>query len=80
MGLQGYGYVVGYPDVQIIGLSEEHGHLQYPLDSRKLQVGQRLRVIPNHACVVSNLVDEVVLLSRGVYARLVPIDARGCIT
>lgn len=80
MGLQGHGYVVGYPDVQITGLSEEHGHLQYPFDSMNLQVGQHLRVIPNHACLVSNLVDEVVLLSRGTDVRLLPVDARGCIT
>ena len=80
MGLQGYGYIVGRPDVQIAGLSEEHGHLQYPGDSRPLEVGQHLRVIPNHACIVSNLVDEVVLISREHQARIIPVDARGCIT
>lgn len=61
-------------------LSEEHGHLEYPTDIEPLRVGQRLRVIPNHACVVSNLVDEVAFIRNGKLDRIVPVDARGCIT
>jgi len=80
MGLQGYGQIVDCPEAEIVGLSEEHGHLEYPTDIKPLQVGQRLRVIPNHACVVSNLVDEVMFIRNGKLDRTVPVDARGCIT
>lgn len=80
MGLEGHGYVVDYPEAQISRLSEEHGHLEYPTDISPLQVGQCLRVIPNHACVVSNLVDEVAFIRNGTIDRIVPVDARGCIT
>lgn len=77
MGLDGYGHIVDHPEVHIVGLSEEHGHLEYPTGVRPLYVGQRLRVIPNHACVVSNLFGEVVLMRNGKIEKIVPVDARG---
>ena len=80
MGLQGHGQIVDCPEALIAGLSEEHGHLEYPTDIKPLKIGQRLRVIPNHACVVSNLVDEVAFIRNGQLERIVPVDARGCIT
>ena len=80
MGLQGYGEIVDHPNAVIAGLSEEHGHVEYPADSRPLQVGQRLRVIPNHACVVSNLVNEVAFVRNGKKDKFVAVDARGSIT
>ena len=80
MGLQGHGHIVDCPETVIVGLNEEHGILEYPTDIKPLQVGQRLRVIPNHACVVSNLVDEVAFIRDGKLDRIVLVDARGCIT
>jgi D-serine deaminase-like pyridoxal phosphate-dependent protein len=77
LGLDGYGYIVDYPDIRISGLSEEHGHLEFPVDHPPLRVGQRLRVIPNHACVVSNLVDDVVFVRGGDVEKKVKVDARG---
>lgn len=80
MGLDGYGAIVGYPQVRIAGLSEEHGHLESPAGAKSLQLGQRLRIIPNHACVVSNLFDEVTFVRRGKIEKVTPVDARGCST
>lgn len=78
LGLEGYGYVAERPDVQIVGLSEEHGVLRVAANSG-LQVGDRIRIIPNHVCVVSNLFDSVWLKEvSGQYVPL-PIDARGCV-
>jgi D-serine deaminase-like pyridoxal phosphate-dependent protein len=77
MGLDGYGQIVGHPEVRIVKLSEEHGHLEYHSGVRPLQVGQRVRVIPNHACVVSNLFDEVAFTRNGKIEKIVPVDARG---
>jgi D-serine deaminase-like pyridoxal phosphate-dependent protein len=77
MGQVGHGYIIDHPDVQIVGLSEEHGHLAYPRRATRLEVGQRLRVIPNHACVVSNLVDEVVFVRGAVIEKTVAVSARG---
>ncbi len=80
LGLDGHGYVIGRPDVSIAKLSEEHGHLEYPADSEPLVVGERLRIIPNHACVVSNLVDAVHFVKAGRVDRAVAVSARGKVT
>jgi len=78
LGLNGYGHVVEHPDAQIIALSEEHGTLNIKPDSG-MRVGDRIQIIPNHVCVVSNLFDSVWLRElSGVYVSL-PIDARGCV-
>ena len=39
--------------------------------------GDRVRVLPNHACVVSNLVDEVRLVDGDVVVDTLPVAARG---
>lgn len=80
MGNQGHGEIVDHPEAVIAGLSEEHGHVENPADSRPLQIGQRLKVIPNHACVVSNLVNEVAFVRNGQIEKIVAVDARGCVT
>jgi D-serine deaminase-like pyridoxal phosphate-dependent protein len=80
LGLEGHGHIIGRPDVGIAKLSEEHGHLEYPADSEPLTVGQRLRIIPNHACVVSNLVDAVHFVKADRFERTIPVAARGKVT
>lgn len=78
LGLAGYGHVRGRPDIAIDQLSEEHGRLvsTRPID---LQVGDTVRIVPNHACVVTNMVDAVYALDGERLARW-PVPARGCIT
>ncbi|MFH1803329.1 MAG: D-TA family PLP-dependent enzyme [Pseudomonadota bacterium] len=80
LGLSGYGYVVGHPDVAVSSLSEEHGILAYDPATAPFVVGQRIRIIPNHVCVVSNMLDEVHLTRGGVLERTVPVAARGRVT
>lgn len=79
LGLSGYGHVLGRPDIAIDQLSEEHGRLTADSDIG-LAVGQRLRIVPNHACVVTNMVDAVHVLRGGRYAQTWPVAARGKIT
>lgn len=45
--------------------------------STKLQPGDRLRVLPNHSCVVSNLVDSVWLVEGMHVVETLPVAARG---
>ncbi|WEX75643.1 D-TA family PLP-dependent enzyme [Sinorhizobium numidicum] len=58
LGLTGYGHVLGRDDIRIDQLSEEHGRLvsNGPIG---LAVGDQVRIVPNHACVVTNMVDVV---------------------
>ena len=79
LGLTGYGTILGYPDASITALSEEHGHVDLSLCDRKPAIGDKLRIVPNHACPVSNLVDHVVLHRSGTVLRSVAVAARGCV-
>jgi D-serine deaminase-like pyridoxal phosphate-dependent protein len=78
LGLTGYGHVLGRDDIAIDQLSEEHGRL---VSTRPigLSVGERVRIVPNHACVVSNMVDEVHLIDADGTIGRRPVVARGCI-
>jgi D-serine deaminase-like pyridoxal phosphate-dependent protein len=79
LGLQGHGHVLGRPDLVIDQLSEEHGRLRSQ-GALGLAVGDRLRIVPNHACVVTNMVDQVMVLAPGGAIESWPVVARGKVT
>ncbi|QTF10924.1 D-TA family PLP-dependent enzyme [Brenneria izadpanahii] len=78
LGMSGYGQVLGRPDIVIDQLSEEHGRLisDAPIG---LSVGDKIRIVPNHACVVTNMVDEIHIIRNGLLDGVQPVVARGCI-
>lgn len=76
MGMTGHGLVVGTDHV-VKALSEEHGVIELPEASDWPRVGDRIRILPNHACVVSNLFDEIVLISGDKVLERVPVASRG---
>jgi len=79
-GLDGYGYICEYPEAKIYTLTEEHGHVDFSACDKKPKIGERLSIIPNHCCVVSNLFDEVVG-ARGSQVEVVwKVAARGTVT
>jgi D-serine deaminase-like pyridoxal phosphate-dependent protein len=51
----GYGALLDRPEVVVKGLSEEHGLLDLSRTDWRPQVGDRVRVVPNHVCVSVNL-------------------------
>lgn len=73
---KGYGYIVDHPEIEIYALNEEHAFLRSE-ETNSLQIGDKIEIIPNHACVVTNLVDEVYGLRGGKLDRMIKIDARG---
>lgn len=77
LGMPDYGLVLEYPDAKLVGLSEEHGTLDLTGIARKPEVGERVRILPNHCCPVTNLFDEVVLVHASGETEIVPVDARG---
>jgi len=77
LGLPDYGYLPDYSHVSLYALSEEHGHLRWQGDEQIFAVGQQIQIIPNHACVVSNLVGQIWLQIDGQW-QLQQVDARGC--
>ena len=73
----GYGLILGYPDAVIERLNEEHGMLDLSRCREKPALGERIRIVPNHVCVVSNLHDEVVLSRDGRVVDTWRVAARG---
>ena len=67
-------------DLLIERLSEEHATVRVTGGGTPLEPGDRVRVVPNHSCVVSNLVDEAWLTDSDKVLGVLPIAARGRIT
>jgi D-serine deaminase-like pyridoxal phosphate-dependent protein len=75
----GYGHLVEYPDAVIPHLSEEHGVIDLSQCAERPAVGDVVHVIPNHCCVVSNMVDEVVGVRGGKVEQVWRVAARGAV-
>jgi D-serine deaminase-like pyridoxal phosphate-dependent protein len=75
----GYGHVLEYPDAIIPHLSEEHGVIDLGSSKRKPEVGEVIHVVPNHCCVVSNMVDEMYGVRAGKVEVTWPVAARGTV-
>jgi D-serine deaminase-like pyridoxal phosphate-dependent protein len=77
LGMDGFGHVIGYPEAVVRSLSEEHGVIDLSACTSKPSIGEKVRIIPNHACVVSNLFDTVTLVSGAQSVETIPVAARG---
>jgi D-serine deaminase-like pyridoxal phosphate-dependent protein len=88
-GARGFGELPGYgsvfmssdenkPDSSILieRLSEEHAICRVP-ESSPLRPGDRVRVLPNHACTVTNLTDRLWLADDAGALEALPVAARG---
>jgi len=64
------------PTLSIDRLSEEHATVSVQ-GSTPLEPGDRVRVLPNHSCVVTNLVDEIRLVDGDRVVETVLVAARG---
>jgi D-serine deaminase-like pyridoxal phosphate-dependent protein len=66
------------PDADLIieRLSEEHATVRVTSGSTALEPGDQVRVLPNHSCVVTNLVDQLWFIDGERVERL-PVAARG---
>lgn len=80
LGLEGYGHVEEYPSAAIYGFSEEHAHVDVSGANARPRVGERVTIIPNHACVVSNLHDHVFAVRGDRVERVLRVAARGLVT
>ena len=71
----GFGAIKGQEKVKITWVNEEHGIIEGR--SLGLGIGDKVEVIPNHACVVMNLFDEYYLVEDGLVLGRIPVAARG---
>ena len=82
-GTDGYGLLLynaaamrRHPHARLTGLSEEHGWVEVP-GGATFGVGDRVRVVPNHACVTVGTQDELVLVDGDEVTRTLAVNARG---
>jgi D-serine deaminase-like pyridoxal phosphate-dependent protein len=59
-----------------VRLSEEHAWVELA-GADQLELGQRVRIVPNHACVVVNLFDELQVTRKGRLETSWRVAARG---
>ena len=74
---KGFGRIVEYPAAAISGFSEEHGMIDLAQCKKKPEIGEVVNVIPNHCCVVTNMVDEVYAHRNGRIEAVFTVAARG---
>jgi D-serine deaminase-like pyridoxal phosphate-dependent protein len=71
----GHGFILGRKS-RLRSLSEEHGVVGVE-PGESFRVGERVRVLPNHACVVSNLHDRLYAVRGDVVEGELVVAARG---
>jgi D-serine deaminase-like pyridoxal phosphate-dependent protein len=79
LGLEGHGLILEYPEARYYSQSEEHGHVDFSPSVRKPEIGERVTVIPNHCCVVSNLFNQIVGVRGDKVEVIWPVAARGAL-
>ena len=75
--MTGYGYLKGSGGVVVARLSEEHGVVLLPDGAPRLAIGDRVEIIPNHACAALNLFDTLTGVRDGEVEVVWPVLARG---
>ena len=75
-GDEGFAVLLDHPEVVVKAVSEEHGVLDISKSDWHPEVGELVRVLPNHVCVSVNLQDELLVLVDGALERW-PLEARG---
>jgi D-serine deaminase-like pyridoxal phosphate-dependent protein len=76
-GLDGFGLILEHPEAKIARFAEEHGFLDLSRSNTRPNVGDVVRIVPNHVCVVVNMMDEVVMVRGEDIIGTLPVAARG---
>lgn len=73
--LKGYGTVIGHPELTLVSLSEEVGKMEIK-GKTALQVGEKVRIIPNHACAACNMTSFLVGHRGEEVEKIIEVDMR----
>jgi len=76
-GLDGHGLILEHPQARIARFAEEHGFLDLSRSNTRPAIGDVVRIVPNHVCVVVNMMDEVVMVRGDEIIGTLPVAARG---
>ena len=74
---EGFGCVEDRREIVVQTMSEEHGILDLSRSDWRPRVGERVRIIPNHVCIVVHLADIVYGRRDAAVVSSWPVAARG---
>jgi len=74
---EGWGALLDRPEVVVSRMSEEHGILDLSNADWRPSVGDLVRVVPNHVCIVTHLNDVIFGVQGDDVVTSWPVDARG---
>jgi len=72
----GFGVLFDHPEVEVVSLSEEHGVLDLSRTAWRPEIGDCVRIVPNHVCVSVNL-HEALLARDGDAHSMLALEGRG---
>ena len=64
IGATGHGLLVEFPEAEVYALNEEHGYVDVSRCEPPPEIGDRVTIVPNHACTTANMHDEIVHAPR----------------
>lgn len=73
----GYGALLDHPEVIVTRMSEEHGILDLSHTPWRPRLGDQVRIVPNHVCMVVHLFDEIIGVRGHAVETRWPVAARG---
>jgi D-serine deaminase-like pyridoxal phosphate-dependent protein len=73
----GFGALLDRPEVTVARLSEEHGILDLGNTTWRPRIGERVRIVPNHCCIVVHLHEAMYGLRGDRVETSWPVAARG---
>lgn len=74
---KGLGKIKEFDDVYVHGVFDEHAIIYNEVFREKVSIGDKVQIIPNHICPVSNLYEKAYLVSKGDVLEEILIEGRG---
>ncbi|MDD4569414.1 MAG: alanine racemase [Tepidanaerobacteraceae bacterium] len=72
-----YGVIKGMENLGVKRVSEEHGVFEEEESLNEFVIGEKIEIIPAHACPVVNLFNEIYCHRNGAVEKILKISARG---
>ncbi len=72
-----FGHVVEAPGARFHKMNEEHGYVDLTRAEREFDIGDRVRIIPNHICVAVNLHEQMYGIRGEQVEEVWKVEGRG---
>jgi len=74
---RGLGLIKGWPEVSVFAVYDEHAIIYNKAFRDAVRVGDKVEIIPNHICPVTNLHEQAYIISQGQVVEVIPVECRG---